>query len=251
MARIFISHSSADNEAAKRFAGWLTENGWDDYFLDIHRTRRLNPGERWQEALKAAADRCEAVVFLITPAWRDSRWCLAEFLLAKQLGKTIFGVLIEPTPLDTLPTEMTAEWQIADWVNDEAEGKERLKIGLEKAGLSPSTFRWPPEDDPDRAPYRGLKPLEEQDAPILFGRDAEIFRGLALSPSERRGRDFFQRRPPHSDLECRPNRPHLGRLLAQEAAVEQRAGRRGLRGEVQRPGQAFPEREGRADAASR
>lgn len=60
--------------------------------------------------------RCEAVVFLISPVWRDSRWCLAEFLLAKQLGKTIFGVLIEATPLESLPPEMTAEWQLCDLV---------------------------------------------------------------------------------------------------------------------------------------
>lgn len=178
MARLFISHSSADNEEAKAFADWLTHNGWEDYFLDFHHTKGLNPGERWQEALKAAADRCEAVVFLISPAWRDSRWCLAEFLLAKQMGKAIFGVLVKPTPLDTLPAEMTAEWQLADWTGDLADGQARLKTGLERAGLDPSTFPWPPPGDPDRAPYRGLKPLEEADAAILFGREADIVRAL-------------------------------------------------------------------------
>jgi len=72
--------------------------------------------DRWQEALKSAADRCEAVLFLVSPAWQTSRWCLAEFLLAKQLGKTIFGVLVEATPLEALPREMTAEWQLCDLV---------------------------------------------------------------------------------------------------------------------------------------
>src|SRR4051812_15355330 len=105
MARLFISHSSADNAAAKALQLWLAEYGFDDVFLDIDPQRGLNAGERWQEALKAAADRCQAVLFLVSRAWLRSRWCQAEFLLAKMLHKRIFGVLIEPVPGTELPTE--------------------------------------------------------------------------------------------------------------------------------------------------
>ena len=68
------------------------------------------------------------MVFLISPVWRDSRWCLAEFLLAKQLGKTIFGVLIEATPLESLPPEMTAEWQLRDLVAGAVEPRGSLGV---------------------------------------------------------------------------------------------------------------------------
>ena len=37
-----------------------------------------------------------------------------------------------------------------------------------------SFIPWPPENDRERAPYRGLKPLEGVDAAIFFGRDAPI-----------------------------------------------------------------------------
>ena len=37
---------------------------------------------------------------------------------------------------------------------------------------------WPPETDRDRAPYRGLKPLETVDGGIFFGRDAAIAEGI-------------------------------------------------------------------------
>jgi WD40 repeat protein len=209
VSRIFLSHSSTNNPQALAVAGWLKESGWADYFLDLEPAHGLTPGERWQEALKAAADRCEAVLFLISPAWRDSRWCLAEFLMAKQLGKTIFGVLVEPTPLDTLPREMTTEWQLCDLTAGTARrvvkvsqepfvaatdvsfaeaGLERLRLGLQKAGLTPSSFAWPPPDDPARSPYRGLKPLEAGDAAVFFGRDAAIVRGLdALRTARERG----------------------------------------------------------------
>src|SRR4051794_20151488 len=102
MARLFVSHSKVNNAAALALCQWLSTIGYDDVFLDIDPDRGLAPGERWQEALKAAADRCEAVLFLVSPAWVASRWCLAEFLLAKSLHKRIFGLIIEPVPLDHL-----------------------------------------------------------------------------------------------------------------------------------------------------
>jgi hypothetical protein len=49
-----------------------------------------------------------------------------------------------------------------------------MKRGLDKAGLDPKFFAWPPEGERERAPYRGLKPLEGVDAGIFFGRDASI-----------------------------------------------------------------------------
>lgn len=209
MSKIFVSHSSENNAAALAVAKWLSESGWEDYFLDIAPSRGIAPGERWQEALRAAADRCEAVLFLISPAWHASRWCLAEFLLAKQLGKTIFGVLVEATPLDALPREMTTEWQLCDLVTGStrrsfsvsqepivpetevsfaADGLDRLRVGLQRAGLDPSTFPWPPHSEPERAPYRGLNALESEDAAVFFGREAAIVRGLdALRGSRERG----------------------------------------------------------------
>jgi len=209
VSRIFISHSTANNPAALAIARWLEELGWGDYFLDISSDRGLLPGERWQQALRVAADRCEAVLFLISPAWRDSRWCLAEFLLAKQLGKPVFGVLVDGTALETLPKEMTAEWQLCDLVAgverrryevafdpvvprttvDLAEaGLSRLKRGLQRAGVGATTFEWPPPLDPHRPPYRGLKPLDIDDAAVFFGREAAVVRGLdALRRLRERG----------------------------------------------------------------
>ena len=174
-----------------------SEQGFDDIYLDIDPDRGLAPGERWQEALKAAADRCEAVLFLVSPAWLVSRWCLAEFLLAKSLHKCIFGLAIEPVPVERLPTEMTAEWQLCELVGEDRfrtfdveigprretvafreAGLDLLRRGLQRAGLNALSFPWPPLDERNRAPYRGLRALDAQDAAIYFGRDAAIVRGL-------------------------------------------------------------------------
>ena len=199
MSRIFISHSSANNAAALALASWLDAQGWSDYFLDIDDNRGIAPGERWMAALAGAVDRCEAVIFLVSPAWRDSKFCFAEFYQAKNLGKRIFGVIVAPIPLSQLPQQMTAEWQVCDLtdardpvsfsvarlpfvpetaVSFPRAGLEALARGLQKAGLDASTFVWPPEGEPDRAPYPGLRALEEADAAVFFGRDAAIVRAI-------------------------------------------------------------------------
>ena len=67
---------------------------------------------------RRAADRCEAVVFIISPAWAKSRWCLTEFLLAKSLYKLIFGVVAKETALDELPTELTSEYQLCHLIGE-------------------------------------------------------------------------------------------------------------------------------------
>ena len=196
--KLFLSHSSSNNASALALELWLKENGWgDSYYLDVSETRGLVAGDRWQDALKKASHRCEAVVFLISQQWQESKWCLAEFLLAKQLGKKIFGVLIENVDIESLPKEMVAEWQLCDLANGEERqaytvaldplvpetkvsfaiaGLRKLQEGLKNAGIGAETFDWPPADHPERSPYPGLKPLMVEDAAIFFGRDALILR---------------------------------------------------------------------------
>ena len=49
-----------------------------------------------------------------------------------------------------------------------------------QAGLDARYFAWPPEHDPGRSPYRGLRPLEAEDAGIFFGRDGPVVLGLDM-----------------------------------------------------------------------
>ena len=205
MARIFLSHSSANNSEAAVLRDWLIADGWDDLFLDLDPTRGIAAGERWELALNEAANRCEAVLFLVSRAWLSSRWCLKELSLATRLNKRIFGLLIEDIPIAELPAELTATHQLVNLaagsdhrmlsgraadgtevrVTFSESGLAKLKTGLRRAGLDARFFAWPPENDPERSPYRGLKPLEAEDAGIFFGREAPVvevldrLRGLA------------------------------------------------------------------------
>ena len=110
MSRIFLSHSSAEQRRghrAARLAG--RPQGWDDLFLDLDPERGIAAGERWEAALNEAANRCEAVLFLVSPAWLASSWCLAEFQLAHGTQQALFGVLIEELTGAELPVELTGD----------------------------------------------------------------------------------------------------------------------------------------------
>ena len=101
----------------------------------------------------------------------------------------------------TAGTRITGEWQWVDLfgggkalteislngrhtpgdpnvVQFSTEGLRRLKDEIVGKGIGPDTFVWPPPADPDRAPYRGWEPLDEYDAAVFFGRDAQLVRGL-------------------------------------------------------------------------
>jgi hypothetical protein len=194
LARIFLSHSSQNNAAAIALRDWIIAGGWDEHpFLDLDPQRGIAAGERWETALHEAADRCEAVLFLVSKNWLTSDWCLKEFNLAQKLNKRLFGVLIDDLPLSELPSTLTTTWQVInlaagndhillradlpdlskeEYVTFSRSGLARLKVGLDKAGLDPRFFAWPPENEPNRAPYPGLPPVEAEDAGIFFGREA-------------------------------------------------------------------------------
>jgi ankyrin repeat protein/WD40 repeat protein len=212
MSYLFISHSSQNDFAAIALQTWLIDQGWDELFLDLDPERGIVAGERWERALHDAANRCDAVLFCVSQHWIDSEWCRKEFRLAHRLNKRIIGLLIEDIPIDSLPAELTETWQLVNLAtgNDHEisrvvhpktgeeqhihfsqSGLTRLKIGLVKAGLDPLFYDWPPKHDLDRTPYRGMLPLEMDDAGIFFGREAPTnellarLRGLRADPAPR------------------------------------------------------------------
>lgn len=171
MARIFISHSSANNYWAIQLREWLIANGWDDVFLDLDPERGIAAGERWKEALQKAALRCEVVVALISPEWLASAWCRPELNTAQLMGKKIVVLLIGSKPSE-IPGDLK-DAQYVDLIND-PDAYASLKVGLKRLGLDPSSFPFAE----GRRPYPGFPPFEEEDAAIFFGRDAQIVRGL-------------------------------------------------------------------------
>jgi len=212
MSRICLSHSSKDNFEAVAIRDWLASVGWNEVFLDLDPDRGIAAGERWERALHAAAVRCEAVLFLVSTHWLGSGWCLKEYTLARSLNKKLFAVIIDPScTIDALPPQLKGNWQATDLtggqdhtllrqalpgsheekhVSFSADGLRRLKRGLERAGLDPKFFAWPPADEPHRTPYRGFEPI---DAGIFFGREPPIITVIAIFTIRSDSYDALQR----------------------------------------------------------
>ena len=174
MADIFLSHSSADGEAAARIRSWLERdrNGWS-VFLDAQPFEGIEAGEAWQDRLRSELQRCRVVLALITPDWLASRWCFTEAVTATFQGKDFFGVLPRELGVDTLkvapPIVHERQRQRVDLVS--GTGWPELLHALDRSGLDPNEWFSIPKDV---GPYPGFVSFEEKDAGVFFGRDPEI-----------------------------------------------------------------------------
>ena len=97
MPRIFISHSSRDDDDAARMKDWLASQGFETTFLDFDKMTGIPPGADWEKTLYREVEQSQAVIIIQTPNWLASKWCFAEFTQARALGKAIFLVIETPT----------------------------------------------------------------------------------------------------------------------------------------------------------
>ena len=179
MTAIFISHSSADNSAAAEMKAWLEAKGHTSLFLDFDPEAGIRGGTGWEQTLYQKLRQCQAVIALLTPDWLASKWCFAEMVQARERGKAIFPVKVQPCEASSVFSDI----QHIDLTAKSEEGYERLRIGLLERGLDPlDVFDW----DPKRAPYPGLLAFQEQDAAIFFGRGDDILKTLETLDALRR-----------------------------------------------------------------
>ncbi len=194
MSRIFMSHSSRDMRDAVALKQWLV--GQDpplanEIFLDVDPESGLRTGTRWKDALRRANARCEAVICLLSTNWESSHECKVEYRTAENLNKQIFVARLEPSAGD----ELTSEWQRCDLFGDGPKtgidigdgepvelltaGLYLLRDGIRGAGDRRRIFRLAAaERSAALALSRVGTPLDEADAAVFFGRDAQIVRAM-------------------------------------------------------------------------
>lgn len=107
------------------------------------------------------------MLFLATAAATESKWCHAELVVSRSLGRTIVPVLLEPGAKHPLVRD-------TQWVHVELNGQGSLRpleVALERLNIDPlDTLGW----DARLSPYPGLAAYEEDRAGVFFGRDSEI-----------------------------------------------------------------------------
>lgn len=94
---LFISHSAKDKAEALDIQRRLLERGYDaaQLFLDSDAESGIPAGSKWEQVLYARLKGCRALIVLCSENWQQSKWCFAELVYAKAMGKEVFPVLLE------------------------------------------------------------------------------------------------------------------------------------------------------------
>ncbi len=87
MTKIFISHSSSDNDFAQQLAHAMTEVGVDVWIdlSDIH------TGMKWSTAVQNGLNECDAMIVVITPEAMLSNNVEDEWQYYFDKGKAVFS----------------------------------------------------------------------------------------------------------------------------------------------------------------
>lgn len=102
MTMIFLSYSRNDIDTMYRVKQRLTQAG-----LTVWTDENLTPGTpAWAREIERNLHACTAVVVMMSPTARESRWVLRECTKAQQKGKPIFPLLIKGNPEDHIPLEL-------------------------------------------------------------------------------------------------------------------------------------------------
>ena len=194
MPVLFVSHSSKDDADVSTLEAWLRTNGFSDIFVDHS---DIAGGDKWADALKASANACRVVIFLVTPNWLASIECFGEFKAAWYMGKRLVPLFLLSSQ-ETLDDE--AQQRLAK-VYGEDQGLDlkscvrpdgtldlsadesvagRLRTGLNAAGanarvgLDPEAFALDKLQRP--TPFPGLASFgdDDADAAVFYGRSREI-----------------------------------------------------------------------------
>ncbi len=177
---LFISHSTKDKAVALDVHSWLLEMGYSQsqIFLDSDADSGIQAGSEWKESLHDGLKHCTALIVLYSNHWRSSDWCSYELGYARAIGKPIFPVLIEDTPI----IGMAAEYQAVLIWKDRTDACDRLWKSLQEQHLGPNdTFLWPhPDLKGDACPFPGLPAFDERYAAVYFGREPETQDVLAF-----------------------------------------------------------------------
>jgi len=177
VARVFVSHASADRGLAGELHRWLVGDGHQVY-LDQDLRDGIAVGEEWDRRLHERLRWADALVCVVTSAYLVSTWCAAEVAIAASRGVRLLPVQAESGVAHPLLRSIVH----ADMTRDSVAARAALFEALRRIDAA-GGLGWPD----GRSPFPGLRPLDVYEHQVLFGRKGEVERlaRLLRSPAER------------------------------------------------------------------
>ncbi|HEY7019792.1 MAG TPA: toll/interleukin-1 receptor domain-containing protein [Ktedonobacterales bacterium] len=102
--RIFVSHSSKDNDWARPFAAALTAIGYDVWYDE----KGLQGGDSWVASIQHEVETRDVFVLVLTPEAWESEWVQDELQLAIATRRRILPVLLRNTQVSGFL--LTTQW---------------------------------------------------------------------------------------------------------------------------------------------
>jgi hypothetical protein len=164
VARVFISHASEDRDLAAEIRLWLLDDG-HDVFLSQDPRDGIIAGDDWEQRLYERLRWADAVVCVITAAYRDSVWCTAEAASARVRGSRLVPFLVQPD----VHHPLLAALQHVDYDGDASAARSALLGSLREVDAT-GGLGWPD----GRNPFPGLRPFGTELHSAFFGRGEEI-----------------------------------------------------------------------------
>ena len=161
-----MSHASEDHVVAAELHQWLVDDG-HDVFLDQDLRDGIALGEEWEHRLYERLRWADAVVCLVTAAYRKSLWCAAEVGIARSKGSRLLPLRAEPDEVHPLLTP--SRYQYADLVRDPAGARAALQEALYRLNVGGGSG-W----QDDRSPFPGLRRFDTDRQAVFFGRANEV-----------------------------------------------------------------------------
>jgi hypothetical protein len=166
VAKIFVSHSSADATLVESLKEHLTRWGYQSFFVAPDPVHGPMAGTLWQKELYRGLAGARLVLVLWGEHFRESAWCVAEIILADFLGSRIVPVITDATPLDAL----LKPYQAVDVRRGGTIDYDVLLQAITGLLDPAEDFAW----DPRRSPFPGLESFGSGDAAVYFGREEEL-----------------------------------------------------------------------------
>lgn len=104
---VFVSYSRADKEFADRLSAAIEDFKDGNVKILIDR-RDLPYGEKWWDMLVDFIDRCDRVIFIVSPDSIKSGWCKKELEEIDAAGRRLIPIVARETPIADVPAEIKA-----------------------------------------------------------------------------------------------------------------------------------------------
>lgn len=171
MAYLFVSYQSADVEIARALHRHLSQTLGINIFLSCDPEEGIPVGSKWPREVFERMQNAEAVVAVISPAWRKSRYCDDEYRLAHYMDKPLFALVLHPEE-ESVEAFLKMEIGRESYVSvDEAHTTEAFRALAHTVKTYMTAQQITPFSFGGTNPYKGLLSYEAQDAAVFFGRD--------------------------------------------------------------------------------